>query len=307
MSKFFYNLERKFGRYAVPDLIRYIVVLYCAGALLGMVNRSFYYEYLSLNFEAVFRGQVWRLFTYLIEPYGFDSGMGIFFGIIFFAIQVNLFFLFGRSLERAWGSFRFNLYIISGYLLNIAAALILYLSPLHSTYYEAGFRFIYLTMFFPFVLYNPEMEFLVYFVLPVKAKWLALLDAVYVAYLVLSNLVRGIQWGTAGYYDMAGVYISIAVAVVVAMANFLFFFFVSRDYRRISPQSIKRRQRFKRQIRKGNRNVAAGGARHRCAVCGRTELDNAALDFRYCSKCEGNFEYCSDHLYTHQHVIRQKE
>ncbi len=279
MDKFINKLEKKFGKYAVPDLIRYVIVLYCAGAAIGMLNPGIYYSYLCLDMKAVFHGQVWRLFTFLIEPYGFSKGLGMLLSILFFAIQVHLFFLFGRSLEQAWGTFRFNLYFFSGYILNILAALILYLSPMHLEVYYSGFQYIYLS------------------VIPVKVKWLAVLDGVYMVYQVVSSLYHGIQFLLYGYTAYAAQYISSAAAIVVALANFLIFFFATRNYRRISPKDIRRRRNYRKQSQQN-----AGVPRHRCAVCGRTEFDNENLDFRFCSKCEGNFEYCSDHLFTHQHV-----
>lgn len=299
MNQLLNKLERKFGKYAVPDLIKYVIVLYCVGAALGLINENIYYSYLSLNVEAVLHGQVWRLVTYLIEPYGFNPGMGFIVSILFFAIQVNLFFLFGRSLERAWGTFRFNMYFISGWLLNIVAAFILY-GALRSTCYLSGFQYIYWSMFFAFAAENPNMEFLFWFVLPIKVKWLAILDAAYLLYNVFENFVAGFSYLNKGMSAMAGVAFSGALAIVVAMANFLVYFLSSRDYRRISPGDIKRRRHFKKQVQQAKRQN--GGARHRCAVCGRTELDDDTLDFRFCSKCEGNYEYCSDHLFTHQHV-----
>jgi hypothetical protein len=303
MNQLLNKLEKRFGRYAVPDLIRYIIVLYCAGAALGIINENIYYRYLSLNFQAIFHGQIWRLFTYLIEPYGFSSGMGFLVSILFFAIQVNLFFLFGRSLEQAWGTFRFNMYFVSGWFLNIVAALLLYLSPLHSTYYMSGFQYIYWSMFFAFALLNPDMEFLLYFIFPIKVKWLALLDAIFMLYNVFSNIGLGVQYIRAGMLSYGGAYFSVAVAILVAMANFLIYFFATRNYRRITPGDIRRRKRFKKQMRQGGRD--ASGARHRCAICGRTELDNDMLEFRYCSKCDGNYEYCADHLFTHEHIKRK--
>ena len=279
MNQILNKLERRFGRYAVPDLIKYVVALYCAGAVIGLLNRDIYYQYLSLNMEAVFHGQIWRLFTFLIEPYGFSRGMGMLISIIFFLFRVNLFFLFGRSLEQAWGTFRFNMYFFSGYLLNIIAALILYLSPMHATLYDSGFQYIYWSMFFAFALLNPNMEFLLYMVLPIKVKWLAILDAAFMLYQIFGNIRYGILLMRLGQYFDAEMCFSAAVAIVVAMANFLIYFFATPAGGRYE-----------------------GGARHRCAVCGRTELDNENLDFRFCSKCEGNYEYCSDHLFTHQHV-----
>jgi len=299
MENFLDKLERKFGKYAVPDLIRYVIVLYCAGAVIGMLNPGIYYSYLCLDMAAVFRGQIWRLFTFLVEPYGFSKGLGMFISILFFLIQVHLFFMFGRSLEQAWGTFRFNMYFFCGYILNIVAALILYLSPLHLEVYYSGFQYIYWSMFFAFAVINGDMQFLLYFVIPIKVKWLAVLDGAYLLYQITSNLYHGIQflaYGSAGY-AYAAVYISSAVAIIVALANFIVFFFATRNYKRISPKDIRRRRDFKRQTQQDS-----GVPRHRCAVCGRTELDNENLDFRFCSKCEGNYEYCSDHLFTHQHV-----
>lgn len=306
MDKILNKLERKIGRFAIPDLIKYVVALYCAGAVLGLLNPSFYYTYLSLDMSAVFRGQIWRLVTFLIEPSGFSSGGnigGVFIGIIFFLFQVNLFFLFGRSLEQAWGTFRFNMYVVSGFLLNIIAALIMYLSPLHATAYYSGMQYIYWSMFFAFALSNPDMQFLLYMVIPIKVKWLAILDAVYMLYQVISNIYHGFSalatYGTLGL-QVAGAYFCMAVAIVVAMANFLIYFFAMKGHSRINPQQRRRQREFKQQTRQANQYE--NGARHRCAVCGRTELDDYTLDFRYCSKCEGNYEYCSDHLFTHQHV-----
>lgn len=307
MNQWINKLERKYGKYAVPDLIRYVMVIYCAGAVLGMLDSSIYVNYLSLNFDAVLHGQIWRLFTFLIEPYGFQGGMGFVVSILFFAIEVNLFFLFGRSLEQAWGKFRFNLYFISGYLLNILAALILYLSPLHLTYFASGFQYIYWAMFFAFATINPDMELLVCLILPVKVKWLAVLDAVYMLYTVFNNLILGVKYLLAGQIGFGGIMISIAAAILVSMGNFLIYFFSTRNYRRISPSDIRRRQSFKRKVREGTRGGKTGGTRHRCAICGRTELDDENLDFRYCSKCDGNLEYCSDHLFTHQHVRKDSD
>ena len=117
--------------------------------------------------------------------------MGFIVSILFFAIQVNLFFLFGRSLEQAWGTFRFNMYFISGWFLNIVAAFILY-GTLHSVQYLSGFQYIYWSMFFAFATINPNMEFLFWFVIPIKVKWLAILDAVYLLYNVFQYVTTGI-------------------------------------------------------------------------------------------------------------------
>ena len=312
MNQLLNKLERKFGRYAIQDLIKYVMVFYCAGAVISFINPYIYTRYLSLDFSAILHGQVWRLFTYLLEPLDAGGSMGgMVISVLFLLIEVNLFMLFGRSLEQAWGTFRFNMYLLSGWFLNIIAALILYLSPLHINAYYTGFQYIYWSMFFAFALINPNMELLLYFVLPIKVKWLALLDALFLLYQIFTNLRTGIVYyisaagisnadNAASMRSYAGMYLALAIAIVVAMLNFLIYFFATRNYQRIKPKEIHRRREYKRKSRP--QNLYEGGARHRCAICGRTELDAPELDFRYCSKCEGNYEYCSEHLFTHQHV-----
>ncbi|MDD7403424.1 MAG: hypothetical protein SO170_08340 [Butyribacter sp.] len=303
MNQFLNKLEKKYGRYAIPDLIKYIVALYCLGAVLGLVNQNIYYQYLALDMNAVLHGQVWRLVTFLLEPYGFDSSLGIILGVIFFFFQINLFFLFGRSLEQAWGTFRFNLYFLTGYLFNILAAVILYVSPLHATIYDSGLHYIYWSMFFAFAVISPNMELLLYGIIPLKVKWLAIFDAAFMLYDIVKKVYYGFYLLRMGQPYVSSMCFSVAVAIVVAMANFLLFFFASRDYQRIRPKQVHRRREFKRKTQQTG--GYPGGARHRCAICGRTELDDDRLDFRYCSKCDGNYEYCSDHLFTHQHVRKQ--
>lgn len=306
MDQWLNKLERRFGKYAIPDLIRYVVGIYCIGAILGMASAigilrvDIYYQYLCLDMDKVFHGQIHRLVTFLLEPYGFTSGFDFVFGVIFFIFKVNLFFLFGRSLEQAWGSFRFNMYLLSGYLLNILAALILYLSPLHGSIYNSGMEYIYLAMFFAFAVINPNMELLLMLILPIKVKWLAIIDGVYMGYVVLSNLKNGfllLMDPRPMSYQYGLIYISVAVAILVSFANFLIFFLSTRNYQRISPKNIKRKREFRQKTAR-----PAGKFRHQCAICGRTNEDSPDLEFRFCSKCEGNYEYCSEHLFTHEHV-----
>ena len=89
----------------------------------------------------------------------------------------------------------------------------------------------------------------------------------------------------------------IATAALVSILNFVVFFLMTRNYHRISPKVIKRKQTYKKQVR-----AATGSSRHKCAICGRTSEDFPELTFRYCSKCNGNYEYCQEHLFTHEHV-----
>lgn len=309
MGQWLNKLERKYGKYAIPDLSRYMVAIFCIGAILELANMmgilqvNVYDRWLCLNMDAVFRrGQVWRLFTFLFAPYGFGNNMGFVFTVLFFIIQFYLYLLFGRSLERVWGSFRFNLYIFSGCLLNILAAMVLYFGPLHFPLYYAGMEYIFQTMFLAFAMYNPDMTFLINFLIPIKAKWLAVFEGVVLTWQVVKNLVIGFVYlgDPVGRWEGLA-HISIAVAILVAVANFLFFFFTTRNYKRVSPKEIYRKKEYRYKVKR------AGTVRHQCAVCGRNSDDFPQLEFRYCSKCEGNYEYCSDHLYTHQHVRKEQQ
>ena len=84
------------------------------------------------------------------------------------------------------------------------------------------------------------------------------------------------------------------------MLDFVIFYIIARE----PHLGVRMRQAKKRRVIYKNTAAREGQPRHKCAICGRTELDSPELEFRYCSKCEGNYEYCSDHLFTHEHVRR---
>ncbi len=284
MQKFVKNMEKRFGRYAIPDLINYFIVCYVASTIISLFMPGLYYGFLALDFEKIMHGQVWRLFTFILAPETLSSGFfGTGINIFFFVIKIHIYYLFGHSLENMWGAFRFNLYFIGGIILTILAELILFVTTGQSAYY-GGMNYLYQSMFFAFCVLFPEEQFLIYFVFPIKAKVLAVLDAILLA-------VDLIQYLGAGMY-------SYCLAIVVAMLNFLIFFYVYKGLDRYSPRQMKRRREFKRQTMRQPQGVT----KHQCAICGRNEVTNPELSFRFCSKCNGNYEYCEEHLSTHQHV-----
>lgn len=278
MQKLIRNMEKKFGRYAIPDLINYFVILYVASTIISLFMPEFYYGMLALDFEKIMHGQIWRLFTFILAPASLDG----FFGIVFFMITVHIYYLFGHSLENVWGAFRFNLYFIGGIILTVLAELLLFVTTGQSVYY-GGMNYLYQSMFFAFCVLFPEEQFLVYFVFPIKAKILAVLDAV----LLVVEMIQYLRMGMYSY----------CVAIVIAMLNFLIFFYAYKGLDRYSPRQVKRRREFKRQTMRPQ-----GVTKHQCAICGRNEVTNPELSFRFCSKCNGNYEYCEEHLFTHQHV-----
>lgn len=268
---FLNKLEKKFGRFAIPNLSRYLLILYVVGAIISIIpNTNLYIDFLALNPYLILHGQIWRLFTFMIAPPSAN--------LIFLILVLLCYYNLCQELEYYWGDFKFNLYILVGVLGTIIASFILYFVT-GSPYIYMDTFYINLSIFLAYTTSFPDTMFYLYGIIPVKAKWLGIIDGVYLAYSFLSG-------GAAS-----------KVSIVAAMLNFLLFFLGTRNYYKYSPKQVKRRKTYIKEVRTSTR-----ATRHRCHVCGRTELDDPNLEFRYCSKCDGNYEYCLDHLYTHEHV-----
>lgn len=272
----FERLERKFGKYAIKNLMKYIIILYALGFILAQFAPEVYYYYLCLDAAQILRGQVWRIFTFLICSPN-DSWFFIIFSLL-------LYYMLGSTLERAWGAFKFNVYYFTGVLGIVLASIIVYLiTDLSGLSFYMDTYYINMSLFLAFATIAPDTKLMLYFILPIKIKWLAYLDA---AILLYSFVV-----GT----------LATRVSIGVSLLNFLIYFLLFMRGR-ISPKQVQRKMAYKSAVHRSQRPTDIHGAHHKCAVCGRTELDNDTLEFRYCSKCNGNFEYCQDHLFIHTHV-----
>ncbi len=289
------NFEKKFGRYAIPNLSLILVLCYAAGYVIQLVNPNFLL-YLSLDPYQILHGQIWRILTWVILPPGSLD--------IFTLIMLFFYYSIGTTLERTWGTYRYNVYLIGGMLITVAASFlcmgVCYLlfgellaageaapffagsSLMFSTYY------INMSIFLAFAATFPNNQVLLMFVIPVKVKWLGIIYAVMLVFEML-------QFFMAGSYSP--VYWFSVVAIAASLLNFLIFWLRSRNLSYLNPKQIKRRTQFKQQVREGARQAG-----HRCCICGRTDADDPTLEFRYCSKCAGNHEYCQYHLFTHEHV-----
>ena len=284
--KFIDKLERKFGKYGIENLTIYIIVSYVLGYALMILNPSVL-SMLSLNVTKILHGQIWRLITWVIYPPSTSSTIWFVIAILFFYYPIS------ASLERTWGSFRFTLYILSGIVFTVISAFILYFltgGVLDAYLNGAQFSTYYISL--SYALTYPDMQVMLYFVIPIRMKWMAVVYALIVAY----EIVR---------YFMNGAWF-MALPVIASLLNFIIFFFGTRNMNRYNPKEIHRRNKFKKAVNPGSktvpfRNGSEGITKHKCAVCGRTEKDDPNLEFRFCSKCNGNYEYCQDHLYTHIH------
>lgn len=273
--------ERKFGRYAITNLTAIIIGLYAAGYLLSVAAPNIL-NYLTLEPYYILRGQVWRLVTWLIVP---PSSLDIFTIIMLF-----FYFSIGRALEQTWGAFRYNVYILSGMLFTALGAFLLYgIFAAQGHYYTFGALFttyyINMSIFLAFAATYPEHQVLLYFIIPIKMKWMGFLYG----FLLIVSFAQN-NW--------AG-----RVAIIASLMNFIIFFLtgdgMKRRGRRMNPREVRRRQEFRREVKKAT--PQSGATIHKCAVCGRTEKDGADLVFRYCSQCRGNYEYCQEHLFSHEH------
>ena len=276
MKNWLDKMERRFGRYAIRNLTMYLLAGYAIGYLLSFTMPQLL-TYFTLEPALILKGQVWRLLSWVIIPPN-DN-------IIFVIFMMLLYYSLGNTLESYWGAFRYNVYIFSGILFTVIGAFIVNgliggitgFGSLYSTYY------INMSIFLACASIMPDYQLLLYGIIPIKMKWLAILDVVLLA-------VDAVQGG-----------LIIRIVIIASLLNFIIFFFCNRNLRGHSPKQAARRKKFQKQISRPQ-NQYAGGAKHRCAVCGRTELDNPTLEFRYCSKCNGNYGYCQDHLFTHEHV-----
>lgn len=297
------KLERKIGRFAIPNLIIWLLGAYVIGFVLNMMYPEAV-SFLSFHPYLIFQGQVWRLVTWIFQPTNTN--------IFWLLISLMFYYQLGMNLERVWGTFRFNVYLVGGMLFTVVGSLLFYgivymifdvdvavttsslMSSFVSTYY------VNMSLYLAFAVMYPNLQVLIYFIIPVKVKWMAIVYVVIMLYDIFSvSQAYGAYYGTG-----MGILVAFIMLVVNVMSllNFVVFYLSSKDMKRYAPKEVKRRQEFKRQM--AEPRPGSGISRHKCAVCGRTELSNPELEFRFCSKCEGNFEYCQDHLFTHEHVHR---
>ncbi len=247
------KLERRIGFIAIPGLVRIVVLFNALVFGLVLLNPGFE-SYLALDPARIMSGEVWRLVTYVFVPRIAH----------FLWVAMALWFLWfiGDGLERAWGAFRVTLFYLAGMIGTTAAAFFF-----GSTFSAAMLN---ATLFFAFARFYPDEVIYVFFILPVKIKWLA--------WIAGGFLLLGFVTGTMSY----------RMAFLTAISNYIIFFGpeIWRDFRHRKDLS-NRRDRFEMQSRSETEPL------HRCATCGATELSDPDREFRVSRDGE---EYCLEHL-----------
>ena len=287
------NLRNRFERFCfkhrdwgIPNLMLYISIGTALVYLFTMTTENYVlYEWLCFDRALILQGQVWRLFSYaLLMSRG---------NVFFMILALMCYYSMGRAMENVWGTFRFNLFYLCGILINDVYCMIF------NCY--ADVYYLNLSLFLAYATLYPNAQFLIMFIIPVKAWILALVDLVLVLFGFLGNVFP---------YNFFS---------ILSIANYFLFF--GKDVLNVIPVSW--RVNFRRLFKKKNKKKpvsakpipfpSAGSYEasvakpkapytHRCTVCGRTDISDPDLEFRYCSRCNGYHCYCEDHISNHQHV-----
>ena len=164
--------------------------------------------------------------------------------------------------------------------------------------FQMGSFYLNMSLFFVYVALFPDAQFLLFFIIPIKAKWLGIIEGAYFAITILAGFL--VPVGSTVWFSLlqAGIIALPAnsIAALLSLLNFIIFFLGS-NRNQFSPKQARRRKIYQKKVHAASQN----NTHHRCAICGRTEKDDENLEFRFCSKCKGNYEYCQDHLFTHEH------
>lgn len=250
------TLESRFGHFAIPGLVQFVAILQFVTFVLGWIidkeAAGIFLNALNLTPQWLLNGQVWRVVTHILMPVSFSPLWAI--------IGVMFLVWVGRGLDEAMGAFRVNLYLLSGLILLAIGSLIFG--------YSGGGVWLMQTLLFAFAMFYPDKEILLYFVIPIKVKWMAWLGAAVMAFFVLKQ--------PASFWQ-----------VLAANANFLIAFgpgMIQRGANRLKV--LERRNRFE--------SAKATDFFHQCHVCGKTEVDDPSLEFRVTAIGDEICQLCRD-------------
>lgn len=271
----------------IPNLMLYITlgtaVVYVMSQMAG---NAFLYQLLCFDRTRILRGEIWRLLTY---PLTYSAG-----SILLTAISLLCYYSIGRAMESIWGTLRFNLFYFSGMLMMDVYCLIFGGS--------ASVSYLNLSLFLAYATLFPDSTFLLFFIIPVKGWIFAIVDLA----ITVIDIIR---------MSYPVFFFPYNLFPLVALANYFLFF--GKDVLNVIPMSwrmkLKHRGKSKPKKPRGPKIVPfivsdpipqepQANYTHRCTVCGRTDVSNPELEFRYCSRCKGYYCYCEEHINNHTHV-----
>jgi hypothetical protein len=263
----------------------YVIIGNVAVYLISALDPTHAFAFLiSFDPAAILHGQVWRLVTWLFVSSA--AGYIDVSSLLFTALLLYFYYFIGQTLEREWGTPKFTMYYIFGVLLNVVYGFAAW-GVAGQAWLDPSF--LNLSMFFAFAVLFPEQRVLLFFIIPIKVKWLGLLDGAYFIIMIISAALRGS--------------VIAALLPVVAILNFLLFcgddlLSLLRPYKaRNTRQAIN----FRKAAKQKRHEDASRPYRHKCAVCGKTDAEYPNLEFRYCSRCNGYHCFCEEHINNHVH------
>ena len=278
------RLERQLQPLAIPNLTILLIAGMAVAYVLSIFNPQIG-ELMEFRPKAVLRGEVWRLITFLFTP-GIGGGLNPM-SLLFFVMYLMFLHLMGSALEGTWGTFRYNVFLGIAYFANIAgsvlASAVIGQVAVPGEELAGTNLFLYESIFLAFAWLFPDFEILLFFILPVKVKWLGLLAVVQLMIQFLAGLGSFMQ---GGWLD--------CILILASVVNVLIF--LGRDI------ASHLRYRNKRMLRRFTQTNERPTARHTCIVCGATDLTHPDREFRYCTQCQGTPAYCDQHLAGHQHL-----
>ena len=270
----------KHPRFGINNLMMIICIANIAVWLFSAMDTTgLLVNLLTFSPYHILRGQIWRLVTFAFVPM-YSSP---------FSLLISLYFYYfiGSTLERQWGTGRFTIYYLCGILLQVIYGFIIYLTT--GINYGMSANYINLSMFFAFATLYPDNVVLLFFIIPIKMKWLAVIDALYFAYSIFSNLGAGM--GLMSFLPL------------IAILNY-FLFCGDMLFGSVLPRGRQQRKNtvdFKREVHRIKYEQRNKNYTRKCEVCGRTDTDYPDLEFRYCSRCAGYHCFCQDHINNHIH------
>ena len=267
----------KHPRFGIPNPMIYVIIGNVILYLMTLMDRTgTFMSYMYFNAELILKGQIWRLVTFLFIPT--DSN------ILWLAIRLYFYYFIGSTLEQYWGTTKFTLYYVVGAVLTMVYGTVMSII-FWGIYLPIDASYLNLSMFFAFAMLFPDVRVMLFFIIPVKVKWLAWADAALFAIGVLTTPFP------------------LNLLPIVAILNFLLFFlgdFIDM-FNRGKAANSKAAINFRKAAQQAKRNIDNKPYRHKCAVCGRTDVSNPELEFRYCSRCQGYHCFCQEHINNHVH------
>lgn len=265
-------------KFGIHNLMLFIIIGNAIVFLFSMMDTTgLFLQYLFFSPDKILGGQVWRLITFVFIPPSQN--------LLYLALFLYFYYFIGKTLEQQWGPGRFTIFYFSGVILTVIYGFAAYFLTGSLSLILLNANYINLSLFFAFATLFPDNRVLLFFIIPIKIKWLALLDAVF---FLLQIIITPFP---------------LSLLPVVAILNYLVFCgdtlltYMGVFRNRFSPRRIN----FKKAAKSSRAGFSGKIYTRKCSVCGKTDTDYPDLEFRFCSRCEGYHCFCIDHINSHVH------